>query len=207
VATEGDSGDDSEDDGERPQQDDEEDDDTAGQESAVSLFYDLPQDSYRDAFPQAEDRAPSPDTVVVLSTQEYLGPSDEADAEFAKEFAKIITDSSAESRKIDKKAAWWDSAVLAPGSRKKRADDNEGDADGEGNATNGESVMNFAVITKRGNKQQVHHLGIRTGSGLIGLIDAISSCPFRICACGAYSFGTTSGQSRTATPETHSFEL
>ena len=133
--------------------------------------------SYRDLFSQAEDRAPSPDPVVVLSAQEYLGPSEEADAEFAKELAKIITDSSAESRKIDKKAAWWDSAVLAPGSRKKRADDNEGDADGNGNATNGESVMNFTVITKRGNKQQVYQSSIITGSGLICLIDAVSAHP------------------------------
>ncbi|KAG6375457.1 ARM repeat-containing protein [Boletus reticuloceps] len=148
LTTEGDSGDDSEDDGERPQQDDDDDEDTAGQESAV------------------EDRAPSPEPVVVLSAQEYLGPSEEADAEFAKEFAKIITDSSAESRKIDKKTAWWDSAVLAPGSRKKRADDNEGDADGEGNATNGESVMNFTVITKRGNKQQMRYLPIPSESTL-----------------------------------------
>lgn len=97
---------------------------------------------------------------MVLSAQEYLGPSEEADAEFAKELAKIMTDSSAESRKIDKKAAWWDSAVLTPGARKRRADDNEGDADGEGNAANGESVMNFTVITKRGNKQQVYQSNI-----------------------------------------------
>lgn len=94
---------------------------------------------------------------MVLSAQEYVGPSEEADAEFAKELAKIITDSSTESRKIDKKTAWWDSAVLAPGSRKKRADDTDGDADGEGNAANGESVMNFTVITKRGNRQQVYY--------------------------------------------------
>lgn len=104
---------------------------------------------------------------MVLSAQEHLGPSEEADAEFAKELAKIITDSSAESRKIDKKAAWWDSAVLALGSRKKRADDNEGDADGEGNTSNGEPVMNFTVVTKRGNKQQVCQSNMRAKSRLI----------------------------------------
>ncbi|KAH0827963.1 ARM repeat-containing protein [Lanmaoa asiatica] len=158
LTTEGDSGDDSEDDGERPQQDDEEDDDTAGQESS------------------AEDRAPSPDQVVVLSAQEYLGPSEEADAEFAKELAKILTDSSAESRKIDKKAAWWDSAVLAPGSRKKRVDDNEGEANGEGNAADGESVMNFTVITKRGNKQQVYQSNIKNEIWT-NLFDRCDICP------------------------------
>lgn len=130
---------------------------------------------------------------MVLSAQEYLGPSEEADAEFAKELARIIMDSSAESRKIDKKAAWWDSAVIAPGSRKKRGDDFDGDADGEGNAGNGESVMNFTVITKRGNKQQVYQSDIKQDRGLICFIDAISSHPCRIRPCGAHSFGTTSG--------------
>ncbi|KAF9237526.1 ARM repeat-containing protein [Melanogaster broomeanus] len=148
LAPEGESGDDSEDDGERPQQDEEEDGDTTGQESTN------------------EDRTPSPETVVVLSAQEHLGPSEDADAEFAKELAKIITESSAESRKIDKKTAWWDSAVLAPGTRKKRADDNETEADGEGNGAIGEPVMNFTVITKRGNKQQTRHLPIPAESAL-----------------------------------------
>jgi len=92
--------------------------------------------------------------VVVLSAQENLGPSEEAEADFAKELAKIITESSAESRKIDKKHTWWDTAVLAPGARKKRTEEHEQDTDGDAdNAI--ESVMNFTVITRRGNKQQV----------------------------------------------------
>ncbi|KAF9227255.1 ARM repeat-containing protein [Gyrodon lividus] len=148
LAPDDESGDDSEDDGERPQQDEEDDGDTTGHESAN------------------EDRAPSPEPVVVLSAQEHLGPSEEADAEFAKELAKIITESSVESRKIDKKAAWWDSAVLAPGARKKRTDDNEADGDGEGNGADGESVMRFTVITKKGNKQQTRHLPIPAESAL-----------------------------------------
>jgi regulator of nonsense transcripts 2 len=104
--------------------------------------------------PQNEDRAPSPDAVVVLSTQEHLGPSEEAEAEFEKELAKIITDSSAESRKVDKKAAWWDSAVIGPGLRKKRVDEGEADT-GLDNDPEGKDVMQFTVITKRGTKQQV----------------------------------------------------
>jgi regulator of nonsense transcripts 2 len=65
----------------------------------------------------------------------------------------MVTDSSAESRKVDKKTALalWDSAVLPPGIRKKRADEHD-EHDPE---LNGKSVMNFPVITKRGNKQQV----------------------------------------------------
>jgi regulator of nonsense transcripts 2 len=104
---------------------------------------------------QDNERAPSPDPVVVLSAQENLGPSEEADAEFAKELAKMVTDSSTESRKVDKKTALalWDSAVLPSGARKKRADDSE--ADGDLDPNEHENVMNFTVITKRGNKQQV----------------------------------------------------
>jgi len=100
-----------------------------------------------------DERAPSPDPVVVLSMQENLGPSEEAEAEFAKEFAKMVTDSSAEARKVDKKAL-RDSAVLPPGIRKKRADEHDENGSSE---TNG-SMMNFTVITKRGNKQQVSPL-------------------------------------------------
>ncbi|KAG2043577.1 ARM repeat-containing protein [Suillus americanus] len=147
LSTGEDSGEDSDEEGERPQQQDEEDGDTTGQESSN------------------EDRSSSPDPVIVLSTQEHLGPSEEAEAEFEKELAKIITDSSAESRKVDKKTAWWDSAVLAPNLRKKRAD--EGDVDGGGdNNQDGDAVMQFTVITKRGSKQQGRHLLVPAESAL-----------------------------------------
>ncbi|KAG2345664.1 ARM repeat-containing protein [Suillus weaverae] len=147
LSTGEDSGEDSDEEGERPQQQDEEDDDTTGQESSN------------------EDRTPSPDPVIVLSTQEHLGPSEEAEAEFEKELAKIITDSSAESRKVDKKAAWWDSAVLGPNLRKKRADEGDVDAGGDNNP-DGNSVMQFTVITKRGSKQQGRHLLVPAESAL-----------------------------------------
>lgn len=109
-------------------------------------------------FPKSDERAPSPEEKVVLSAsnslQENLGPSEEEDAEFAKELAKLVTDTSTESRKVDKKTALalWDSAVLPPNIRKKRQED-----DDESNAPRlkAQDVMNFAVVTKRGNKQQV----------------------------------------------------
>lgn len=146
LSTGEDSGEDS-DEGERPQQQDEEDGDTTGQESSN------------------EDRTPSPDPVVVLSTQEHLGPSEEAEAEFEKELAKIITDSSAESRKVDKKTAWWDSVVLAPNLRKKLADEGDVDAGGD-NIPDGNAVMQFTVITKRGSKPQGRHLLVPAESAL-----------------------------------------
>lgn len=118
---------------------------------AIARFYHL----YNNT--QDADRAPSPDPIVVLSTQENLGPSEEAEAEFAKELAKMVTDSSTESRKVDKKTALalLDSAVLPSGVRKRRVDDAEtnGDRDASGSGT--QNIMNFTVITKRGNKQQV----------------------------------------------------
>jgi len=102
------------------------------------------------------ERAPSPEEEVVLSAsnthQEHLGPSEEEDAEFAKEFAKMVTDTSAESRKVDKKTALalWDSATLPPVVRKKRADEEQV------NSQEGEiGTMAFTLITKRGNKQNV----------------------------------------------------
>lgn len=86
--------------------------------------------------------------------QENLGPSEEADAEFAKELAKMVTDMSAESRKVDKKTAlaMWDSTVLPPTIRKKRAEEDDGQLP---TPAAGNDVMNFTVLTKRGNRQQV----------------------------------------------------
>ena len=67
----------------------------------------------------------------------------------------MVTDTSAESRKVDKKTALalWESAILPPTIRKKRVD--EKDDDSETQPVNGHSTMNFTVITKRGNKQHV----------------------------------------------------
>jgi len=146
IAEGDDSGEDSGDEDERREMEDEEDEET-NLESPI------------------EERAPSPDQVVVLSVQENMGPSEEAEVEFAKELAKMVTDSSAESRKVDKKTALalWESAVLPPGARKKRTDENEEECDTAG--TNGH-VMNFTVITKRGSKQHTRQLAVPAASAL-----------------------------------------
>ncbi|EIW82813.1 ARM repeat-containing protein [Coniophora puteana RWD-64-598 SS2] len=133
-------------DGDRPIREDEDDEESTEQETSDG------------------ERTASPEPVVVRNAPEHLGPSEEADAEFAKELARIMTESSAESRKVDKKAAWWDTAVLAPGMRKKRTDDPDGEGDGD-SGTEG-PVMNFTVITKRGNKQQLKHLPVPVESSL-----------------------------------------
>lgn len=104
---------------------------------------------------QVDERAPSPDQVVVLGHQENVGPSEEADAEFAKELAKMVTDASAETRKVDKKTAHslWDAAVVPPAARKKRGGE-EVDED-ETLSPESPSQMNFMVLTRKGNKQLV----------------------------------------------------
>ncbi|PPQ79942.1 hypothetical protein CVT25_003014 [Psilocybe cyanescens] len=117
-----------------------------------------------------EERAPSPEQDIVLSAsnslQENLGPSEDAEAEFAKELAKLVTDTSAESRKVDKKTALalWDSAVLPPTTRKKRTDDRDEEHDGK--EFNGPGTMAFTVITKKGNKQQTRQISVPAASAL-----------------------------------------
>jgi len=84
-----------------------------------------------------------------------MGPSAEADADFEKELAKMMTDTTAESRRVDRKTALalWESTALPTGLKKKRIDDYEGDGDTPASAE--ETVMNFTLITKRGKQQQV----------------------------------------------------
>lgn len=100
---------------------------------------------------QPRDRPNSPDALVVLSTKESLGPSEEAETEFAKELAKMVSDSSGDSRKVDKRTALalWDTSSLHGGIRKKQADDAaKPDFDQD-------EVMKFTLISKKGGKTQV----------------------------------------------------
>ncbi|GLB37513.1 putative up-frameshift suppressor 2 [Lyophyllum shimeji] len=150
-----DSGDDSGDEGERPNaaEGEEEEEEYVGDQEL-----------------QGDERAPSPEEEVILSSgkslQENLGPSEEAEAEFARELAKMVTDTSSDSRKVDKRTALalWDSAVIPPAVRKKKGD--EGDEDGDTAELNKPGVMAFTVITKRGNKQHTRQLAVPAESAL-----------------------------------------
>jgi regulator of nonsense transcripts 2 len=84
-----------------------------------------------------------------------MGPSAEADAEFEKELAKMMTGTSAESRRVDRKTALalWESTALPTSLKKKRADGF--DEDGDASNSTEEPVMNFTLVTKRGKQQQV----------------------------------------------------
>lgn len=106
---------------------------------------------------QTDERAPSPEAVLLRSSQESFGPSEDDEAEFAKELAKMVTDT-AESRKVDKKTALalWDQTIPPPVVRKKRGDDSEDAVDSTNAAQDDQAgVMKFTLFTKRGNKPQV----------------------------------------------------
>ncbi|KAI0071735.1 transcription factor [Panus rudis PR-1116 ss-1] len=141
LITGDDSGDESGDEDERREENDEEDIEKIDPEAAV------------------DERAPSPEAVLLKSssTHENLGPTEDDDAEFAKELAKLVTESTTETRKVDKKTALalWESTVPPPGMRKKRVGE-DNDDDGEGSAETEEGVMTFTVFTKKGNKQQAN---------------------------------------------------
>jgi regulator of nonsense transcripts 2 len=98
----------------------------------------------------------------MTSSQDNLGPNEEEDADFAKELAKLVTDTSAESRKVDRRTAQtlWESAVLPPGMRKRHEE-----YDGSTESVTPD-IMNFTMLTKRGNKQQVRQLAIPSESAL-----------------------------------------
>jgi regulator of nonsense transcripts 2 len=70
----------------------------------------------------------------------------------------MLTDAGTETRKVDKRTAMakWDNTVLPPAVRKKRPElEEQGDE-----REDGSDVMNFTLITKRGNKQQVKTISL-----------------------------------------------
>ncbi|KAH7108193.1 ARM repeat-containing protein [Auriculariales sp. MPI-PUGE-AT-0066] len=104
--------------------------------------------------------------VVPLHAHEHVGPTEEEDADFAKELAKLLSDTS-DARKVDKKTAMamWDSSVLPAGMRRKKQgeDDEEAEAQAEMERTD---VMKFTLLSRKGNKQQMKHLPIPSSSSL-----------------------------------------
>ncbi|KAH9832305.1 ARM repeat-containing protein [Rhodofomes roseus] len=115
-----------------------------------------------------DERAPSPDAVVLRASQENIGPSDEDDAEFARELAKMEIDTSADGRKVDKKTAlaMWESSLPPPVLRKKRNEDVEEEDNLATNAADQPGTMTFTLFTKRGNKPQARQLAIPAESTL-----------------------------------------
>ncbi|KAI0824048.1 ARM repeat-containing protein [Trametes gibbosa] len=146
-----DSGEEDEDEKGRHERDDDDDDEQSQLDSPV------------------DERAPSPEAVLLRSTQEHVGPTQEDEADFAKELAKLVTDTSADSRKVDKKTALalWDTALPPPVVRKKKNEDYDEDGEGVGGeAAEDPGVMRFTLFTKRGNKPQTRQIAIPAESAL-----------------------------------------
>jgi regulator of nonsense transcripts 2 len=108
-----------------------------------------------------DGRPSSPDALVVRPKVEVAGPSEVEDADFAKELAKMMSDTSSEARKVDKRTAlaMWDSSSLpTAGSvairRKKEEDGGQEVEDTE------EGIMRFTLLSKKGHKQQARELSI-----------------------------------------------
>ncbi|KAH9917919.1 transcription factor [Epithele typhae] len=145
-----DSGGDDDDDDKRRGEDEDEEDDRLQPDSPI------------------DERAPSPEAVLLKSstTNENLGPTEDDDAEFAKELAKLVTDTSADSRKVDKKTALalWDTTLPPVMRRKQKVEDDDDESAAEG--ADGPNVMNFTLFTKRGNKQQTRQIAIPAESML-----------------------------------------
>ncbi|TFK53931.1 transcription factor [Heliocybe sulcata] len=143
-----DSGDDSGDEDGRPDQNEDDGDDE--QAAPVS---------------PVDDRAPSPETVLTASiSQENVGPTEEEDSDFAKELAKMLLDSSAEAKKVDRRTAQtlWDSSILPPAVRRRRGDETNGDA----SDLEDQGLMKFTLVTKKGNKPQARSLAVPSESAL-----------------------------------------
>jgi len=110
---------------------------------------------------QIDERSETPDPLVVRPHGEFMGPPEEADNEFAKELAKMMTESSNEARKVDKRTAQalWDSSKVH---RKRRTDQ----ADGLQDEQSDPERMTFTVLSRRGHKQTAHELSIPSMSAL-----------------------------------------
>lgn len=133
--------------------------------------------------------------MVLLTTPDKLGPTEEEESEFDKELAKMVTDASAESRKVDKRTAQvlWDTTILTTGSRKKKVElSDEEDGDSGDTASDSQGTMKFTMLTRKGNRQQVSldwfsvdiHINCRFPSGEE---DRHSS---RVCIGYAYPHGS-----------------
>jgi len=116
-----------------------------------------------------DERPTSPDTLVLLNTSERLGPTEEDEADFEKELAKLVTETATVSRKMDKRAiqGLWDSAAVPSVIRKKKTEESDDDGDGgNGVDPDGKTTMKFMLLTKKGNKQQSKKIAIPTSSTL-----------------------------------------
>lgn len=100
----------------------------------------------------------------------------------------MVSDSSSDSRKVDKRTALalWDTSALPGGLRKKRTDNTEGPEFGQ------EEIMKFTLISKKGGKTQVRELFVNPIKAVSPHYTAESpaSYPSVISISGPHTFST-----------------
>jgi regulator of nonsense transcripts 2 len=152
-------------DDEGPEEDDWDDGESSSLTSHVSAFL-LTYRTLSPPIPRSPTRSLPRTRSRPLLLQESLGPSEEADAELTKELIKTMTDTSSESRKVDKKTAlaMWESTTLRPAVMLKWKNAGAGEETGEdgiengnvvgnvgggvGQVEGGEEIMRFTVVTR-----------------------------------------------------------
>ncbi|QRV94265.1 eukaryotic translation initiation factor 4G [Ceratobasidium sp. AG-Ba] len=105
-----------------------------------------------------DGRPVSPEAQIILHHSENAGPSEEAEAEFAKELAKMFVEAPGENRRVDRKAI-WEGPSLPSGVRKKRDDEEE--------AERSPGVVKFTLATRKGNKVQSRHIPVPAETELV----------------------------------------
>ncbi|KAF8609017.1 transcription factor [Ceratobasidium sp. AG-I] len=105
-------------------------------------------------------RPTSPEAALVrMSHSENTGPTEEAEAEFAKELAKMFIEAPGDNRRVDRKAI-WEGPSLPSGVRKKREEDDTGTEQNQG-------IVKFTVASRKGNKVQTRQLPVPVETELV----------------------------------------
>lgn len=112
---------------------------------------DISDDGARPASPEA--------ALLLMSHAENTGPSEEAEAEFAKELAKMFIEAPGDNRRVDRKAI-WEGPSLPTGVRKKREEDDNGVDQNPG-------IVKFTVASRKGNKVQTRQLPVPVETELV----------------------------------------
>jgi len=135
----------------------------------------------------------------MLSKKEDFGPTVEEDAEFAKELAKMLSDTS-DARKVDKRSAQsiLDPSVVHSATVRKKRAGGDSEHDGALSTGEGDGFMKFTVVSRKGNKQQVSDWSCQQSvyDGLTLELEQGSRARYsrNIFSCRAYTHRATSRQ-------------
>lgn len=138
------------------------------------------EDDERQSSEESDDEA-----IIVTRQEEEFDP--EWDADFEREYAKMMSDS-LESRKLERRPAFDVALPVRSRPRDNVNAANQADGDAEPAAPK----MAFSVLTKKGNKQQVRLVNLSDSSGL-QVTDPNAGVTDRLPFCGCYEDSATGG--------------